>query len=341
YSYSNKHLQLIQFPELASPTNLTNPKSLQVISKDIETITELRDGNLLLLVKDKKSANKFISTKQLPGTVFAPYLKNLSDEEIKKELAAEGVVDIFKFTRMIENKAVPSGVILLTFDLYRLPETIDISWHKARVREYFPNPMRCKLCQRLGHTKKHCSNDPLCEICSRPPHQNDCDRIKCANCDEDHAANSNKCPKFVQQKEILKIKIQRKCTLKQAREMYSAQFPRASPPLSFAAKANSINNNITTQANNNNSNNEPTNKIDENTIKKTSLNEEPSSTPQNLDKPSSEQTTTFLKTATTHKSTNPTTASLITDSPMTRISQQLIQSNSYFISPSSVDENLN
>lgn len=254
--------------------------SLELISKNIEKITELRDGSLLVLVKDKQSADKFISAKLLPGiceikckfhenlnfvkgTIFAPYLTMLSDEEITKELASEGVVNVFKFTKMENNKAVHTGAILLTFDLYKLPEKIDISWHKARVREYFPNPMRCKQCQELGHTKKHCHKPALCQTCSFPPHDDNCARVQCVNCEEKHPSNFNKCAKFLEQKEILKIKIQRRCTMKEAKDAYQAQFPRASAPFSFAGVANPSNNDTTTPKQHN-TNNKVTNELPEN-----------------------------------------------------------------------------
>ncbi|XP_017471892.1 PREDICTED: uncharacterized protein LOC108363133 [Rhagoletis zephyria] len=94
-------------------------RSLNVIRKNIEQISELRDGNLLLLVKGKHTAEKFIAAKQLPGicditckyrdnlnfvngTVFAPFLKYLPDEEIVKELSTEGVVSGFQFTMITQ-----------------------------------------------------------------------------------------------------------------------------------------------------------------------------------------------------------------------------------------------
>ena len=182
-----------------------------------------RDGNLLLLVKDHSTAQKFIEAKELyglcsiqccyhnslnysKGTVYAPYLNCVPEEEIVRELKDVGVVEAYKFTTKKEGKVGPSGVVLLTFDLYQLPEKIKITWNQVTVREYFPNPMRCKTCQLLGHTSKRCTNSPVCVGCNLPPHSpTECSRTMCANCLEAHASSSNACPKFIQQKEILKI----------------------------------------------------------------------------------------------------------------------------------------
>lgn len=369
------------FPELAAPSiSQPNPKfivvsaineqkplsqyscfavhrSLQVISKDIEIKSELRDGSLLLLAKDKKTAEKFIASKQLPGicdikckfhdnlnsvkgTVFAPYLNFLPEEEITKELAAEGVTNVYKFTKKVDDKIVPSGVILLTFDLFRLPETINISWHKVHIREYFPNPMRCRICQRLGHTIKHCRNVPICQNCSLPPHPNaECSRIKCANCEEEHASNSNKCPKFLQQKEILKIKTQRRCTIKQAREIYMSQLPKTSPPSSFAGVTASNSNvplsgtitskNTTVIASSNNSSS--INRNSESILSK------PSSNLPTISKPSIETPTTSKAIIPNIKSPKPNITynnSSPNTSPITQLTQQLIQKHNYFVTPS-------
>ena len=218
-------------------------RALGLISEDVLQITELRDGNLLLLVNNDITAKKFLACKELPtlckincsyhkslnftkGTIYAPYLKYVPDEEIVKELSSQGVVEIYKFNKSIDGKSEPSGVILLTFDKYHLPQKLDICWHKVFVREYIPNPMRCRSCQLLGHTAKRCQNTPTCANCNLPPHPSEqCTRTYCANCAEPHPATSKDCKKFNQQKDILKIKTKSKCTMREAKEIYRKQKP--------------------------------------------------------------------------------------------------------------------
>ncbi|XP_046810014.1 uncharacterized protein LOC124420598 [Lucilia cuprina] len=226
--------------------------ALILISKEILAISQLRDGSLLLLVKDNVTATKFINSKDLhgicpivcklheqlnytKGTVYAPYLKSVPDNEIVSELSSQGVVNVYKYEKLIDGKNIPSGVILLTFDLYTIPESIDISWYKVKVREYIPNPMRCKSCQLLGHTIKRCQNSPSSVNCNLPPHTDTaCTRLYCANCAEDHPASSNKCSKFIQQKEILKIKTQRKCTMREATNIHREQFKNTNTSTSYS-----------------------------------------------------------------------------------------------------------
>lgn len=149
-------------------------RALKLICSDILSVSELRDGNLLLLIGNKSSAEKLLTTKALPGicsieckyhsnlnstkgTIYAPYLNEIPDAEIIDELSSQGVIDIYKYQKKNPDGVMkPCGVILITFDRYCIPEKLDISWHKVKVRQYYPNPMRCKNCQLLGHTKKLC-----------------------------------------------------------------------------------------------------------------------------------------------------------------------------------------
>ncbi|XP_044572115.1 uncharacterized protein LOC123257364 [Drosophila ananassae] len=153
-------------------------RALKMISKNIVTISNLRDGTLLMLVKSQADADKFINTTELTGickvqcklhqalnfvkgTVYAPYLSDIPEKEIVDELKTQKVTKVYKFMKSYDGVSKPSGVILITFELYNLPSKIDISWHSVKVREYIPNPMRCKSCQLLGHTTKKCVNSPL------------------------------------------------------------------------------------------------------------------------------------------------------------------------------------
>lgn len=226
-------------------------EALNAISKDVK-ITEMRDGNLLLLAKNKKIAEKFINIKILSGicqieakyheqlnsvkgTIFAPFLNHVPDNEIVEGLEAYGVTSIYRFQRKTEGVLTPTGALLLTFESYKLPEKIDVAWRKISVRPYFPNPMRCKSCQKLGHTLKHCKNLPSCVNCNFPPHKEEkCSRLMCANCSGEHPASSISCPKFQQAKEILKIKTEEKCSMREAAKKYRAQAPTPSPLQSFS-----------------------------------------------------------------------------------------------------------
>lgn len=77
-------------------------------------------------------------------TLKAQYacLIDLSEEEIIKNLSDQGVVGVYQFSKVIDGKPKHTGVGLLTFDKYCLPNRMDITWHSVMVRPYFPNPKR-------------------------------------------------------------------------------------------------------------------------------------------------------------------------------------------------------
>ncbi|XP_070853705.1 uncharacterized protein [Drosophila suzukii] len=228
-------------------------KALQTISKKIISISTLRDGNLLMLVTTKPVADKFLRTTHLPGlcdvefnyheslnfvkgTIYAPCLNNIPEEEIVKELRAQNVHSVFKFTKTIDNATKPSGVILVTFDLHNLPSKLDISWYSVKVREYIPNPMRCKNCQRIGHTARHCDDPTMCSTCNLAPHPPaPCSRTECANCSGQHPASSPACPAYQQQRDLLKIKTTKKCSMREARIIQKQQLQQSSSTINHSA----------------------------------------------------------------------------------------------------------
>nr|CAC16870.1 gag [Drosophila melanogaster] len=232
-------------------------RALKYISKDITSISNLRDGNLLLLVNSREISDKFIKVTSLPGlcdiecklhntlnfvkgTIYAPCLINIPENEIVEELKSQNVHSVFKFTKMIDGTPKPFGKVLVTFDRFTLPSKLTVSWHTVKVSEYIPNPMRCKSCQLLGHTSKHCKNPPACVSCNLAPHLPvPCTRIFCANCTGQHPASSPECPQYQTQKQLLHIKTSKKCSFYEARTILKQQQNTTNnPTLTYSTVAN-------------------------------------------------------------------------------------------------------
>jgi len=83
-------------------------RAIKYISKDITSISNFRDGNLLLLVNSREVSDKFIKVTSLPGlcdiecklhntlnfvkgTINAPCLNNIPENEIVEELKSQNV----------------------------------------------------------------------------------------------------------------------------------------------------------------------------------------------------------------------------------------------------------
>ncbi|CAD6997493.1 unnamed protein product [Ceratitis capitata] len=66
----------------------------------------------------------------------------------------------------------------------------------------------------------------------------DCTRVMCGNCSEEHPSSSNQCKKFQQAKEILAIKIKNKCSMLEARNIYRTQL--TIPPVNSNASYGTV-----------------------------------------------------------------------------------------------------
>ena len=94
---------------------------------------------------------------------------------------------------------------LITFRSSTVPALIRLSSFQCVVtNSYSPTPMRCKKCQKLGHTKNQCRNKT--EHCQT-----------CVNCGESHPPSSNYCPHYVMRREILCVQADKKITFREAR----------------------------------------------------------------------------------------------------------------------------
>lgn len=90
------------------------------------------------------------------------------------------------------------------------------------VHEHIPNPLKCRNCQKLGHTKNHCKRITLCAECALPPPHDNCDRKFCVNCNIDtHTSNDPKCPSFLKHKSVNKIKLTQRCTVREAWKIFN------------------------------------------------------------------------------------------------------------------------
>lgn len=109
------------------------------------------------------------------------------------------VLSVERMNRTIDNgRKTPSTCIKVTFDSPILPSNIRIHLFNFRVRPFTPAPLQCFRCQRLGHTIGGCkANHPKCLFCSGPHSikEDKCETSipNCANCNQNHKANSYQC----------------------------------------------------------------------------------------------------------------------------------------------------
>ena len=172
------------------------------------------------------SPHRTLNTKR--GVVRCIELKHCSDEEVKRELAPQGVADVRRITVMRDGQRQLTGTFILTFDQPNLPASIKVGYLNVRVNLYVPNPVRCFKCQRFGHFVSNCQQNARCCKCGKEDHdQAECNNEpSCTNCSGPHPANHKSCPKWSEEKEIQKLKCERNIPYPEAKRLLFVSGPR-------------------------------------------------------------------------------------------------------------------
>ena len=86
---------------------------------------------------------------------------------------------------------------------------------------FVPNPLRCLKCQRFGHGHNTCRGCETCFRCGEEGHDGkSCQKDPmCKNCKGDHMSSSKQCPIWKKEKEILKVKTEKKITYPEAKRI--------------------------------------------------------------------------------------------------------------------------
>lgn len=234
-------------------------KGLSAITLQADIIAKLKDGSLLVLTKTKAAAENIINSKVLAGVaiiareheslnftkgiIFCNDLINLSNEDLLDEFKLQHVVEIYRIqkrSQLQKDTFEPTSGLILTFNLPSLPEIIKAGYLNIQVRQYIPNPLRCRKCQVFGHSKNSCQNVQTCDICTlTEEHPLPCvNEKKCVNCGGSHPSFDRKCNVYIKEAEIMYIKTMEKVSYFEAKRRYNANLK---DEMSFAqAVANNL-----------------------------------------------------------------------------------------------------
>lgn len=226
-------------------------KHISSITKTVSKASFNREGDLILKVKGEDEAKKLIKTEKLgewpvevqrhatlnisKGVVFSTDMCWQKEEDIVAALKERcNVKEVYIPKRRKtnsnqdtggaqEDRQIPTGIVIISFDQVEPPSVIPYGFEKLSVRPYIPNPMKCVLCQELGHTKNRCTKGYI--LCRECGHENGtghkCQEKRCVNCKTvDHAANDRNCPSYLRAKEIEKIMVVSKKTRFEARKHF-------------------------------------------------------------------------------------------------------------------------
>lgn len=223
---------------MAKVSPFTINKVLQNFAGKLKSIKRQRDGNILIQTFSKSQACKLTQLKEIDiykikitehprlnssrGVVKCDDFLNIPREDLLFELKDQNVIDIKAIQKRNGSSREDTGTYILTFNFPQIPEFIDAGFLRIKVRTFIPNPARCFKCQHFGHITLNCNGVQICANCSQPTHLSDkcLNKSECSNCQGDHPSWSRKCPIFIQESEIQKIKITNNTSMRIARNIY-------------------------------------------------------------------------------------------------------------------------
>ena len=148
----------------------------------------------------------------------------MSEVEIRDELKRPCVDGVNRVTLKKERKVIPTNTLFLTFGSPDLPKEIAVGYLKVKVALFVPNPMRCFNCNKFGHTSQRCKVAEKCPDCGKDKNEGRCKGPKlCSNCNGPHASSAKDCP--VWQKEIQLIRVEKRISFQEARQLVEVKMP--------------------------------------------------------------------------------------------------------------------
>ncbi|XP_064483996.1 uncharacterized protein LOC135396745 [Ornithodoros turicata] len=196
---------------------------------------KLTTGDLQIEVQTRQQSSTLLSLNRIPdvpvkvsrhrtlnivkGVISEHELLDCSDAEIEEGLKDEGVVTARRITMRRDGKEIATKHIVISFQLHKLPTTIKAGYINCHVRPYIPNPRRCFKCQRFGQGSQVCRGQATCPKCAGTDHAAEtCEKhVRCANCKGNHPVYSRSCPRWKEEKDILKVKVTQNLSYRDAK----------------------------------------------------------------------------------------------------------------------------
>ncbi len=217
-------------------------KGFQAVAGTLKSIKRLRDGSFLVECARKSQAMGLLKTTRFVdrpvrvsshkalnssrGVIRCRELSGMTEMEIKTELQEQGVVEVHRVTVKRDTEKVPTNTLFLTFNTPDLPKEITVGYLKVKVALFVPNPMRCFNCNKFGHTSQRCKVAAKCTGCGKDKHEGQCEGPKlCSNCNGPHASSAKDCPVWQKEKEIQRVRVEKRISFPEARQLVEAKMP--------------------------------------------------------------------------------------------------------------------
>ncbi|XP_064474888.1 uncharacterized protein LOC135388931 [Ornithodoros turicata] len=159
------------------------------------------------------------------GVISEDELIECTEAEIQEGLSEQGVICAKRIMIRRDGKEMATKHIILSFKLHTIPTNIKAGYLSCNVRPYVPNPRRCFKCQRFGHSSLACRGHLTCPKCAGKDHTGEScsNEYRCANCQGNHPVYSRSCPRWKDEKEVIRIKTEQNISYKAARTQHEFQ----------------------------------------------------------------------------------------------------------------------
>jgi hypothetical protein len=206
----------------------------------VEVARETQATNLLKLTKIsdlevKVSPHRTMNFSR--GVIRSADLAQMDESELLTSLKPQNVSEIRYIWITRDGTKRKTNTMIMTFAQPIIPKSIRAGYLSVKVEQYVPSPLRCFQCQQFGHHRTVCRRAAACAKCGQADHGDaPCDKLPhCVNCNGDHTAFDKNCPKWLSEKEIVKIKTNNQISFPEARAIVAAKTPQVVVGTSYAA----------------------------------------------------------------------------------------------------------
>ena len=205
YNKDNKGNSIKALQYLETSVNTIPKENFKKYGKAV-LVKAKNDVQSVMLLKLQPSAEDIIaSVKPHPtfnhtkGVIYSSELHDFTEKEIL-DLCPDNVYNVKKMKGT-------NNALVLSFSTKCLPDYVNIRHLTFKVRKYKLRPKQCFNCFRYGHFNSVCESRKKCFKCSveldDPEAEHYCSVFYCCNCKGNHSPQSQICPYFCFERDIV------------------------------------------------------------------------------------------------------------------------------------------
>lgn len=184
----------------------------------LKQITQLTSGRMVRVIPHPVH-------NQVRCVVSNPDIYHVSEQILKEQFAAQGVVDVHRICKGNGTAKAKTSSVVLTFEGTSFPANVKFGLLRIQTRPYYSLPLQCYNCYGYGHGKTGCKNKTRCRVCSGVHDIATKCRAKafCSNCRGNHQPMDRKCPTYVKEAAVLKLRTDNGVSYRDAKKAHNTE----------------------------------------------------------------------------------------------------------------------